>query len=78
MSASTISSDPCTVDCEVQGKGSGACRFTSSCGTGTNGTLRRRRASQFANAAFDVAATTHPSERLMLRQGIRHVRKHEP
>jgi hypothetical protein len=31
-----------------------------------------------ANAAFDVAVATHPSERLMLRQGIRVVRKHEP
>jgi hypothetical protein len=31
-----------------------------------------------ANAAFDVAVAIHPNERLMLRQGIRIVRKHEP
>ena len=31
-----------------------------------------------ADAAFDVAVALHPNERLMLRQGIRVVRKHEP
>jgi hypothetical protein len=31
-----------------------------------------------ANAAFDVAVATHQNERLMLRQGIRVVRKHGP
>ena len=31
-----------------------------------------------ANAAFDVAVAIHPNERLLLRQVIRIVRKHEP
>jgi hypothetical protein len=31
-----------------------------------------------ANAAFDVAVATHPNERLMLRQGIRVIRKRRP
>jgi hypothetical protein len=31
-----------------------------------------------ANTAFDVAVATHPNERLMLRQGIRVIRKRRP
>jgi hypothetical protein len=30
------------------------------------------------NAAYDVAVSLHPQERVLLRQGIRVVRKHEP
>ena len=30
------------------------------------------------NAAYDVAVSMHPQERVLLRQGIRVLRKHEP
>jgi hypothetical protein len=31
-----------------------------------------------ANAAYDVAVSVHPQERVLLRQGIRVIRKHVP
>jgi hypothetical protein len=30
------------------------------------------------NAAFDVAVSVHPQERVLLRQGIRVIREHVP
>jgi hypothetical protein len=51
---------------------SGALRYWPRCAA-----LGRKR-SRHENAAYDVAVSVHPQERVLLRQGIRVIREHVP